>query len=66
MVIIPDDLVVGNRYAVEISDCCVRGHFTATVMAIHYDEIEPDEYDSIEFDNGVMLTYALGVEMIEV
>lgn len=49
------NLKVNVRYRVSMSDCCVRGSFTAKVSKIVWDQ-EEDYIRSVWFDNGVVLT----------
>lgn len=43
----PDELVVGKRYRVHISDCCIEGGFTAVLVT--------KTEETVAFDNGVSL-----------
>jgi hypothetical protein len=59
-----EDATVGERYLVELNDCCVAGSFTAVLTK--RDERSEDNYhwvDSARFDNGVLLTEFFGVSL---
>ncbi len=44
------DLVVGQKYLVEMKDCCVQGHFIGIFQGFTRDE--EDDIDRFRFDVG--------------
>ena len=63
-----DNIEVGERYHVQLEDCCVTGHFDARVAIIYYyDGGEGKEPEKVVFDNGVVLDtfYGVSFEPIE-
>ena len=65
------DVEVGKKYSVTLSDCCIQGYFVSVVKGKIYLTKEtanmPGDIgllDSVEFENGVILTEFLGDENI--
>lgn len=52
------ELEEGTEYIVEISDCCVNGHFQSKLLKVFL--TDDGDLDAALFENGVLLTYIGG------
>jgi hypothetical protein len=59
-----EELEVGKRYQVVFHDCCIQGHFVATLASMERDE---EEVTSLIFENGVELDtfFAHAIDFLE-
>ena len=60
-----DEAQVGQRYCVEIQDCCVEAHFVAVLVGLDWPDYAKDDelpggwdIQEARFDNGVTITNA--------